>query len=74
MNSPAKNAKVDKARPDAQTHFDFQDDGTPGGAKRPGGHPRGHGPNNGLGLYQNNVYDEDRSTSPEKKSSQPLST
>ena len=74
MASPAKNSKVDKPRPDAQTHFDFQDAGTPAGDRRPGGHPRGQGQNNGLGLYQNNVYDEERSTSPEKKGSQPLST
>lgn len=75
MESPAKNPKVDKARPDAQTHFDFQVVSTPAGDKRPVGHPRGHGQNNGLGLYQNNVYDEDRSASPEKKGShQPLST
>lgn len=74
MDSPAKNAKVDKARPDAQTHFDFHDDGTPASAKRAGGHVRGQGQNTGMGLYQNNVYDEDGSASPEKKSSQPLST
>ncbi|SLM40678.1 hypothetical protein LPUS_11517 [Lasallia pustulata] len=73
-NSAAKNPKVDKPRPDAQTHFDFHDAGTPAADKRPGGHPRGQGQNNGLSLYQNNVYDEEGSTSPEKKGSQPLST
>ena len=74
MDSPANHPKVDKPRPDTEAHFDFQDASTPAADKRPAAYPRGQGQNNGLGLYQNNVYDEDRSTSPEKKGSHPLST
>lgn len=67
MDSPAKHPAVAKARPDAKTNFDFQDDGTPGGERRPG-HPRGQGNVKGLGMYQNDVFDEsDRPPSPEKK-------
>ncbi|KAH0556077.1 hypothetical protein GP486_005983, partial [Trichoglossum hirsutum] len=45
-------------RRDAETHFEFQDDGTPQGVRRPAGHPRGTAHNSGLGLYENNLYDE----------------
>ncbi|TVY58313.1 hypothetical protein LSUE1_G010169, partial [Lachnellula suecica] len=60
MDSPIKNKKVDKPRKDAETHFEFQDDGTPeGGERRIIGRPRGQGQNNGLGLYKNNLYDDE---------------
>jgi len=72
MDSPAKHPAVAKARPDATTNFEFQDDGTPAGEKRPPSYPRGMGNIKGLGLYQNNVFNEG-STSPEKKS-HPLAT
>lgn len=66
MDSPAKHPAVAKARPDANTNFDFRDDGTPGGARRPG-HPRGQGNGKGFGMYQTNVFDEsDLPPSPEK--------
>ena len=73
MESPIKNSKVDKPRPDTQAHFEFIDDGTPAGDKRPAGHPRGASQNQGMGLYQNNLYDDmaEPGTSPPKK---PLST
>jgi hypothetical protein len=59
MDSPIRQQKVDKPRRDAETHFDFVDDGTPEGTKRLIGRPRGGGGvNTGLGLYQNNLYDE----------------
>lgn len=67
MDSPAKHPAVAKARPDANTNFEFQDDGTPGGERRPG-HPRGQGNMKGFGMYQNDVFnDSDRPPSPEKK-------
>ncbi|KIH87860.1 hypothetical protein SPBR_04802 [Sporothrix brasiliensis 5110] len=48
-----------KPRRDAETHFEFQDDGEPSGAPRAAGKPRGAGQNDGLGLYKNNLYKED---------------
>ncbi|KAI9681157.1 MAG: hypothetical protein M1817_002439 [Caeruleum heppii] len=72
MDSPAKPKKVGKPRRDAETHFEFQDDGTPQGEKRPAGNPRGAAHNNGLGLYQNNLYDESGNNSPPKPPAQPL--
>ena len=67
MDSPDKHPAVAKARPDANTNFDFHDDGTPGDDRRPG-HPRGQGNEKGFGMYQNNVFDEsDLPPSPEKK-------
>ena len=71
MNSPAKNNPPNKARPDADPHFEFQDDGTPSGDRRPAGQPRGAGNQRNGNLYQNHVYNEDNtSSSPEK--SKPL--
>ena len=46
-------------RRDAETHFEFQDDGEPSGEPRHPGKPRGAGHNEGLGLYENNLYKED---------------
>ena len=67
INSPAKHPEVAKARPDANTNFDFQDDGTPGGQKPPG-HSRGQGNTRGFGMYQDHVFDgSDLPLSPEKK-------
>ena len=73
MDIPAKHLVVAKARPDAKTNFEFQDDGTPGGERRPPGYPRGMGNVKGIGLYQNNLFGEDTPNSPEKKS-RPLAT
>lgn len=73
MDSPTKHPAVAKPRPDASTNFEFQDDGTPAGERRPPGHPRGMGNVKGTGLYQDNVFGETGSTSPEKKS-HPLAT
>ena len=73
MDSPVKHPAIAKSRPDANTNFEFQDDGTPAGERRPPGHPRGMGNVKGPGLYQNNVFDEKTPTSPEKKS-HPLAT
>lgn len=76
VESPVKQPNVVHPRPDAQSNFEFKDDGTPGGNRRPPGHPRGgQSHKNGLGLYQNNLYDDEAlPSSPEKKSAHPLST
>lgn len=67
MDSPAKHPAVAKARPDANTNFEFQDDGTPGGERR-AGHARAQGNTKGLGMYQSSVFDErELLPSPEKK-------
>lgn len=74
MDSPIKHPKVVQARPDARTHFNFQDEVTPAGDRSPAIHPRGQGNNKGLGLYKNDLFeDPQRSPSPEKKH-HPLST
>ncbi|KAF6236558.1 hypothetical protein HO173_005339 [Letharia columbiana] len=67
MDSPVKHPAVAKARPDANTNFEFQDDDTPGGERGPD-HHRGQANAKGFGMYQNNVFDEsDLPHSPEKK-------
>lgn len=48
-----------KPRPDAEPHFEFVDDGPDNGEHRQAGHPRGTAHNDGLGLYENNLYNED---------------
>lgn len=57
--TPAKNPQQIKPRRDAETHFEFRDDGMPPNEDRMVGRPRGAGLNTGLGLYQNNLYNED---------------
>ncbi|TVY27723.1 hypothetical protein LHYA1_G004357 [Lachnellula hyalina] len=59
VDSPVKHPKVDKPRKDAQAHFEFKDDGTPEAGRRIIGRPRGQGHNDGMGLYRNNVYDDE---------------
>ena len=74
FDSPAKHPAVAKARPDANPHFEFQDDGFQVDDRRPAGYPRGQGNVKGAGLYQNNIFDEsDQSSSPEKQG-HPLAT
>ena len=73
VESPAKYPNVAHARPDANASFDFQDDGTPRDNRRAAGHSRGKGVNSGLGLYQNNIYDDTELPQSLKKN-QPLST
>ncbi|KAH7370678.1 hypothetical protein BKA65DRAFT_22190 [Rhexocercosporidium sp. MPI-PUGE-AT-0058] len=58
VDSPVKMKKVDKPRKDAETHFEFQDDGTPDGPRLIG-RPRGAGANDGMGIYKNNMFDEE---------------
>ncbi|KAH8593583.1 hypothetical protein B0O99DRAFT_662498 [Bisporella sp. PMI_857] len=59
--TPVVFKRVDKPRKDAQTHFEFQDDGTPEEQRRIVGRPRGAGTNTGMGLYTNNLYDDEES-------------
>ncbi|KAG9238256.1 hypothetical protein BJ875DRAFT_63077 [Amylocarpus encephaloides] len=59
MDSPIKHKKVEKPRKDAETHFEFLDDGTPDAQRRIASRPRGAGANNGQALYKNNLYDDD---------------
>ncbi|KAF8854437.1 hypothetical protein BDZ45DRAFT_676978 [Acephala macrosclerotiorum] len=58
-DSPVKAKKVDKPRPSAETHFEFEDDGTSEDGPRLVSRPRGAGQNNGLGLYKDNLFDEE---------------
>jgi hypothetical protein len=71
VDSPIKFKKVDKPRRDAETHFEFQDDGTPDGP-RVIGRPRGAGQNNGLGLYKDHVLGGDDDTPEEATKSKTL--
>ncbi|KAI1446461.1 hypothetical protein F5Y02DRAFT_382993 [Annulohypoxylon stygium] len=60
QESPVRKVAPVKPRRDAETHFEFVDDGTPTGEAR-ATRPRGATHNNGLGLYKNNLYSEDGS-------------
>lgn len=75
MDSPAKHPAVAKARPDAAANFEFQDDGTPAGDRRPTGNALGGTNVRTTGLYQNNIMGDDDQVvpAPDKKSN-PLST
>jgi hypothetical protein len=59
VDSPIKVKKVDKPRKDNEPHFEFKDDGIPEGT-RIIGRPRGAGGNTGMGLYKNNLYDDEQ--------------
>ncbi|KAF2836265.1 hypothetical protein M501DRAFT_264237 [Patellaria atrata CBS 101060] len=56
--SPIKRPVVHHARPDSKAHFDFLDDGTPAGEKKPPA-VRGRSHNEGLGLYKDHVTSND---------------
>jgi len=71
LDSPIRQKKVDKPRKDAETHFEFVDAGTPVAERRTIGRPRGQGIDNGMGLYKQNIFDED-SDYAEKPLSRPL--
>lgn len=60
VDSPIKVRKVDKPRKDNEPHFQFDDEGTPAGKREAGAHPRGAGGNSGMGLYKNNMYDDEQ--------------
>lgn len=70
-DSPIKVKKDLKPRKDAETHFEFVDDGEPQGGPRVV-RPRGATQNEGLGLYHNHVYGEEAEATPE--TTRPTST
>ncbi|KAI0204674.1 hypothetical protein F4808DRAFT_411686 [Astrocystis sublimbata] len=63
-----------KPRRDAEPHFEFVDDGDAPAGGRPAVRPRGSNHNKGLGLYQNNLYDEGPNATPSEQQTQPLGT
>ncbi|KAI1807685.1 hypothetical protein F4811DRAFT_505609 [Daldinia bambusicola] len=71
LDSPERKPAAGKPRRDAETHFEFIDDGVPSGAPRTA-RPRGATHNNGLGLYKNNLYNEDGNGTPPAIEPQPL--
>lgn len=54
VGSPERRPIVHKARPDADPHFEFVDDGTPD-AQRKMASTKGRKGNKGMGLYQDHV-------------------
>ena len=72
MDSPAKHPAIAKARPDANPNFEFQDDGTPAGDRRPAGSALGGTNVRTTGLYQNNVIENEQQSQGKKHN--PLST
>lgn len=58
FDSPQRKAAPPKPRRDAEPHFEFIDDGLPKGEPRTS-RPRGATHNMGLGLYQNNLYNDE---------------
>ncbi|TGJ82717.1 hypothetical protein E0Z10_g6041 [Xylaria hypoxylon] len=60
-----------KPRRDADAHFEFVDDGNAPADSRPI-RPRGATHNTGLGLYENNLYDEEGDTATSAEGQQPL--
>ncbi|KAL9128802.1 MAG: hypothetical protein Q9217_002583 [Psora testacea] len=75
MDSPTKHPAIAKSRPDANTNFDFQDDGTPQAGRRPPGNSLGGINVRTTGLYQNNVIGENDQLVPsQEKKQESLST
>ncbi len=73
QETPARKPAAPKPRRDAETHFEFRDDGLPSSEPRAAARPRGATHNTGLGLYENNLYNEDGSApTPESGSSRAL--
>lgn len=72
-NEASKIPQQGKPRRDAETHFEFVDDGNAPADSRPA-RPRGSTHNDGLGLYQNNLYDEDPRAAASTEGAQPLGT
>jgi hypothetical protein len=74
--SPVHRQIVHHPRPDAETHFEFVDDGTPATQKqRPTSKGRLH--NDGLGLYRENVLDPEGAADERKEGAaakKPLTT
>ncbi|KAI0012894.1 hypothetical protein F4779DRAFT_566103 [Xylariaceae sp. FL0662B] len=73
QESPMRKPAPSKPRRDAETHFEFVDDGTPKGEPR-AGRPRGTTQNTGLGLYKNNLFDEEGDSAVPADEPRPLGT
>ena len=71
-DSPPRKTQQVKPRRDAQTHFEMLDDGGPVDEPRLIGRPRGSAHNDGLGLYKNNLFNEDSSPPEEDPDSRAL--
>ncbi|KAI9813739.1 MAG: hypothetical protein M1826_002384 [Phylliscum demangeonii] len=56
-SSPVKGPRVAQPRRDAETHFEFRDDGTPKEKREPR-YRKGTSQNEGMKLYENNLYDD----------------
>ncbi|KAK2794649.1 hypothetical protein FQN50_009888 [Emmonsiellopsis sp. PD_5] len=62
QDSPPKQPRVVQPRRDAESHFQLRDDGTPTAPQKVmTGKQMGAAHNKGLGLYENNLYNEDGS-------------
>lgn len=59
--SPVRREVVHKPRRDADTHFEFKDDGTPGPDRQAHHTSKGRQHNKGLGLYKDHVMGGDES-------------
>lgn len=57
--TPQQKPRTRQPRRDAETHFEFQDEPTPVAQKVTNGRSKGSVHNDGLSLYQNNLYDDD---------------
>ncbi|KAF2201123.1 hypothetical protein GQ43DRAFT_440895 [Delitschia confertaspora ATCC 74209] len=60
--SPVRRPVVHKARPDADPHFEFTDDGTPAGERNPKQTSKGRRHNDGMGLYKDHIIDNQDGT------------
>ncbi|KAH7031165.1 uncharacterized protein B0I36DRAFT_349280 [Microdochium trichocladiopsis] len=69
--SPIRPPQGNKPRKDAETHFEFVDDGPESAEPRKDG-PRGALHNKKLSLYQNNLYDEEGRDAPAEPEKQAL--
>ena len=74
IETPGRHPRVAKPRRDAETHFEFVDDGVPLESKRVTGRPKGTGQNTGLGLYKNNIYDDSGEAPAAELTKRPLSS
>lgn len=57
--TPPARPRVAHPRRDAETHFEFQDEPTPMAERVANVRLKGTAHNDGLGLYQNNLYDDE---------------
>ncbi|KLJ11086.1 hypothetical protein EMPG_13628 [Blastomyces silverae] len=58
-DSPPKQRRAPQPRRDAETHFEIRDNGTPNTREQNQPiNPRGNAHNKGLGLYENNIFED----------------